>query len=145
MEIQNEFDPITEQDLLSFEKGIDLKLPEDYKEFIIRNNGGYPTLTKFLFTDTRGNPSESLVDYFFPVGTDFMYNVGALYDFMKSEDRLPNGMLPIAYDPFGNMVCISLSGEAHGSVYFWDHELEFEENNLSIIANSFSDFIFMLH
>ncbi len=36
-------------------------------------------------------------------------------------------MLPIALAEGGNLVCLSVANDDFGSVHFWDHEAEAEE------------------
>ncbi|MEZ4903851.1 MAG: SMI1/KNR4 family protein [Spirosomataceae bacterium] len=52
----------------------------------------------------------------------------------------------------GNYVCICLKGENYGKIYFYDHEVENENedgtlnwDNLYLIANSFTEFLEKLH
>jgi hypothetical protein len=35
------------------------------------------------------------------------------------EDRIPNGFLPIASDPGGNLFLLVLIEDVNGSVFFW--------------------------
>lgn len=141
MQIENEFAPITEEDILNLEQSCGFKFPISYKSFMLRHNGGYPQSNKFVFTDFRGKQSDSLVDFFLPIGDEINDNIRRVYEYFTGEERLPVGMLPIAYDPFGNMICINLTDKLYGSLFFWDHELEFESNNLSLITNDFNEFV----
>jgi hypothetical protein len=61
--------------------------------------------------------------------------------------RVPDGLLPIGTDPFGNVFCLGLGGAWRGKVWFWDHESEADEgepprvDNLSMVAASFTSFL----
>jgi hypothetical protein len=55
-------------------------------------------------------------------------------------DRLPPGLLPVADAAGGNLILVEVGHDQPGRVYFWDHELE-DENALSLIAESFNDFL----
>jgi hypothetical protein len=54
-------------------------------------------------------------------------------------------------DPFGNAICIGVSGKHRGKVFFWDHECEPDPEswdgevssagNIELISGSFSDFV----
>lgn len=61
--------------------------------------------------------------------------------------RIPPNLLPIAHDPFGNLICLSVAGQDRGKVYFWDHEVEVREGeipsyrNVSFIADNFESFL----
>jgi hypothetical protein len=65
---------------------------------------------------------------------------------MSSQGRIPKKLFPIANDPFGNLICVSLTGEDCGAVYFWDHENEPDDEdtefrNIHLIADSWEEFI----
>lgn len=65
----------------------------------------------------------------------------------RLEDRIPKQLLPIACDPFGNDICLAISGRRRGKVYFWDHELELGVPswfNVFFVAKSFDNFIDIL-
>jgi hypothetical protein len=57
----------------------------------------------------------------------------------------------IADDPFGNAICLGISGGHRGKVFFWNHENEPDPDdwdgsvetagNIDLLANSFSEFI----
>jgi hypothetical protein len=52
--------------------------------------------------------------------------------------------MPIADDPFGNIIFLGVAGGESGRVYFGDHELEDPDTGhlaLSIIAESFTGFM----
>ena len=50
-----------------------------------------------------------------------------LYNYKMYKKRMPKVLLPIAGDSSGNMICISISGDKVGCVWFWDHEEEVYE------------------
>jgi hypothetical protein len=49
----------------------------------------------------------------------------------RYRDRLPAGFMPIGLDQGGNLLTLALTGEAAGSIYFWDHEDELDDEGLS--------------
>ncbi|MBM4075935.1 MAG: SMI1/KNR4 family protein [Planctomycetes bacterium] len=65
--------------------------------------------------------------------------------------RIPRGFICIGCDPGGNQICICLKGVKRGSVFFWDHEDEMDEDdwdgtlneaeNVTRLAVSFSEFV----
>lgn len=143
MNISDSKDKLTATDIENFEKKIKHLLPDDYKKFLLENNGGHPENCVFSYAmDDKEN--ESLVNIFNAIYTGKTYNLLIDYEYYQEQKRIPKNMLPIADDPFGNLICLSISGKDYGSVYFWDHELEvlrpaFE--NLFLISDSFQDFI----
>ena len=59
-------------------------------------------------------------------------------------ERIPAGVLPIADDPFGNLVCIDAREGRDGPVLFWDHEYEGDppdEANLYEVAPDLQSFL----
>ena len=147
MDISNSKLVINDKRLRELESRFNIILPDEYRQFILINNGGTPMPNVFEFIDTEGKKSNSLVHYFLAIydGNGFD-NIEQNYLLYISEKRIPSDIFPIAEDPFGNMVCVSVASGDYGKVYFWDHELEFEDNygNLSLIANSFNEFIHKL-
>jgi hypothetical protein len=63
------------------------------------------------------------------------------------QDRVPNTLLPVARDPGGNLLCLQLSEQDYGKVYFWDHEDEVAEgetpgfDNVYFVAASFDELL----
>lgn len=112
------------------------ELPNDYKDFMIEYNGGEPNSNVFSIPEEQ---NESGVNKFF-----------SQKEIIKEKKILGNrigiGVIPIADAACGNIVCLSLINEKKG-VYFWDHELEDEEENLPswknmfYLAESFKDFM----
>jgi SMI1-KNR4 cell-wall len=119
------------------------KLPQSYREFLKENNGGRPTSSQFHFVSNEGTPEDSTIQYFFAL---YDGRTGSLYNKMEVyRNRVPAGHLPIACDPFGNLILIPIMDERDVAVYFWDHENESDREptfaNVSLIADSFINFI----
>lgn len=55
MGIKKEYAPITEEKISDFEQKIGFELPDDYKKFILKTNGGIPRPNEFIFTVLEGN------------------------------------------------------------------------------------------
>lgn len=132
-----------------FEKKINVKLPDDYKQHLLKNNGGRCEPSHFDFIE-NGKPSGSGIEWFFALGDHKYNNLRRTCEIYKIEDkRMPDKMVPIADDGLGNSVCISCSEKDYGYVYFWDHENEVDYlvaddndySNLYLIAKSFTEFI----
>ena len=62
-------------------------------------------------------------------------------------DRVPYWLLPVASDEFGNLFAVSLRDEDNGSVWFWDHEQEADEDepptedNIKLMAPDWPTFL----
>lgn len=130
---------LTEEDLVHFELSIGLKLPEEYRYFLLLNNGGEPETNEF---DIPNQNNSCGVNKF--LGVNEIKN-----EKINLGSRLVESALPIAYAECGNLVCITL-GEKNGEIYFWDHELEANNNelpswkNMFFLASSFDEFLHSL-
>lgn len=135
-------DEITsEARLASFEAKCGGKLPQEYRAFLLAANGGRPVKRRFSFLD-NGKRTESVVDWFFGDCDDPDY--GLVSNLEVYEGRIPNGWLPVATDPFGNLILLSLKGNVSGIVSFWDHEREDPDDfnkNVLHLADNFNAFL----
>src|SRR5262249_19032361 len=128
---------------LSIEKletRVGAKLPGEYRRFLQLENGGKPDVRGFRFKTADGGISNSQVEWFFGLCKNDGY--GLLDKVDVYGGRIPGGTLPIACDPFGNLVLLSLNMKDYGAVLFWDHETELTiSENVFKISDSFSAFI----
>lgn len=139
---------LTREEWQKLENTLNVKFPNDYRQFMSLHNGGRPKPSDFRITWKNQNIAQgwkiSMVGDFFAV-----YDGGAvnlLHSAKQYIDRIPNGMIPIANDPSGNLILLGTSDKNNGKVFFWLHDLEEEYDasdieNLGFIANSFSEFI----
>lgn len=146
VEIYEACEPLSESDVVQIEAQLGLSLPAEYRGFLLAHNGGYPEPDVFAI---RNNPFDDhgLVHYFLCVEEGDVYNlIEWVEDF---RGRIPPDFLPVACDPGGNIICLSISGKDVGKVYFWDHEEEVEVDedktpgydNVYLIADSFQEFL----
>lgn len=139
---------ITEAEITNLEKSFGIRLPAEYKEFLLANNGAYVKPNEFSFQTENGEDYSCL---------------SWLYGIQKGDDddvieanrfragRFPDGFLAIGTDPGGNAICISCKDDgSFGKIYFWDHEREADEDegespdtvgNTHLIADSFLQFL----
>lgn len=139
MEFKRSKKKINQTDVENLENKIGFKLPLDYVNFILENNGGTPTKVFFDFIED-GSTSQSVVHLFLPIGEQYKENVLNTYQFFLNENSLPKGIIPIGRDPYGNLICLSLLESQYNQIFFWDHELE-DEKNLFFISHSFESFL----
>lgn len=147
MRILNAKGPLAEDVLQSKENEWGVRLPEDYRRFLLQYNGGWPEPDSFKFKDSDKGSS---VQAFF--GIKGQYDL--LDEVRRYRRRLPERLFPIAIDPGGNRVCISVVGDDTGKIYFWDHEMSADAeqgetpdtvDNIVPIADSFDEFLDGLH
>lgn len=130
---------ISKEQLADFEKQINANLPEDYKQFLLLNNGGQPDKTEF----TAKKYGNSILQRFF--GFDTLYSTDN-FDYILNtfKGRVPNDFLPIGRDLLGNLILIGIKQKYEGKIYFWWHENEGEKKawlkNIFSISKSFTDF-----
>lgn len=136
----------SERQLADIELQLGGKLPTDFREFLAATNGGKPLPSVFLVRTTDGE-SDSRVRYFLTL--DSAASSYSIQEFRRRyADRIPNGVLPIACDSFGNVVLLDICANKPGAVYFWDHENEAMGeptwNNISVVAATFTEFVSLL-
>lgn len=134
--------PLLPEDIRDLETRLRVALPEEFKEFLLKYNGGRPTPDAFPFEGLENNPYGA-IQVFFRIGgpiesSTFDWNMHIM------EGRLPAGLFPIACDGGGDLICLSLSGDDAGAVVFWDSFGEPKGPSYSDvyrIADSFTAFL----
>lgn len=149
----NRYGPLTEERLSQLEAKLNCRLPDDYRSFLLRYNGGRPNLSRFTL-EMDDEEQESIVEWFFAVHDqeyddpeDWEPDSGVMPPFFgqpleeaweEFESEQPDsGVLPIARDPCGNLIGIGYAGERVGAVWWYDHETE----SFVRLAGSFSEFM----
>lgn len=141
-EVEMKAPSATSAELVQFEAMIGHELPSEYRAFLTKCNGGYVGGRFWFFTEDI----QAGVHHIGGIRDDQLSLVSwrAIY-----EGRIPKCLLWIHDDPFGNAICLGLTGDHQGRLYFWDHEEEpfdwdgeFESaGNISFLANSFTEYI----
>ena len=143
-------DALSEANINAFEKELGARLPKDYKSFIASNNGGVPEVDALydFYDEVLGEENTSVVRKFYPLQVKSAGieedSVARVAETMKRERAIPEDMLPVADDPYGNPICISLGERDYGAVYHLNHEFEDIDTGFltkSKIANSFAIFV----
>jgi cell wall assembly regulator SMI1 len=139
---------ITQEKLSALEEKLQVVFPTDYKSFLLKKNGGSPTLSTIKFTGVDGFSNSTIIKQFFSVEGMPAFNLEINTNFYTRSGRIPKNVIPIAEDIASNLICMDVSNTSNGTIYFWDHELELDKEdygNLAPISRSFSEFINMLH
>jgi len=134
---------VTDAALAEFQKTIVFPLPDTYRQFLKLHNGGRPNPSSFEFKNAQGKPERSRVHYFFGLHSGRVGNLKSQFE--NYQNRVPLGLLPVATDPFGNLILLRLIVKPDAPVFFWDHEEESDDepywDNILQINASFQDFI----
>ncbi|KEO84484.1 SMI1/KNR4 family protein [Tumebacillus flagellatus] len=155
--------PVTLQMLKDMEVKLGIRFPKDFVECVIQNHGGHPFPDVFDF----GNHKGAVFGRLLSLDTNEFESVQRIYE--ASSDELPDGVVPFALDPAGNLICFDY---VHGKqsdpvVVFLYHEFaltrdDFEdltetdrggltydeflrEEAIRPICGSFSELLSMLH
>ena len=111
-----------------FEEKFNVKFESEYREFLIKYNGGETPDTTFI----KGKRKET-VRYLFGIKTS-----ESIERQLEYNDFREKGWIPIGEDVWGNYFAIGFLEEDFGQIYFCDHERGFRKTK---IAGSFKDFI----
>lgn len=145
--------PALEADLSAFELSLGCRLPEDYRAFLVACNGGYVGGTLWFTGPTpEGESADAGVHHIGGLRQESHFSLA--WHRECYEGRIPDDLLWVMDDPFGNAICLGIRGQHAGRVFFWDHENEPDEQwdgsvesakNLQLLANTFADFVAGLH
>ena len=142
VEIEKNKKLATSLEIQQLEELIGSAIPEDYKQFLLNFNGGY--VENNMFHADENNEIVG-VRYFLGINTKNDTDVYKALEVYKN--RVPLKFLPIGADGSGNLFCLSLRSKDYNTVYFWDHELEDDEdeppteNNLFKLADNFNELL----
>jgi cell wall assembly regulator SMI1 len=135
--------PINESDLDELERTLGVALPASYRAFLLRHNGGRPTPEDIFGDDHFG----SMLNLFLSVKNDEdVYHTIAHLRF-AFEGRVPADLLPIGVDAGGSLVCMGITPENYGKIYFWAMDDEAGpgrkpwRRNIWPVADNFDEFL----
>lgn len=140
------FEPTNIIKIEEFESKYNIRLPENYKKFLLENNGGKPSIRRFETADSKHTSSLMLL---FPLSESKKPNLVSVYKEVNMERIIHSDFLAIGNDPIENKICICVKGNNIGSIYYWSLDMEeFDEDDyvpsykyMSLVAKNFNDFI----
>ena len=153
IEVREPESPIGLKDIEQAENEMGIKFPKDYKQFLLKVNGGHPIKDTFPVLQAIGNDprqDSAEIAWLSAIYNGENYNLVKEYNLFKG-DRTPEDLLTIADDSLGNKICLCIKGKNLDKVYFWDFrgqnpdENEAWYDNVYLVAESFTDFINSLY
>ena len=130
-----------------------VRLPDDYKEFIKKENGLIPSKRYFHF----GN-NEKVIEHFLAIlaisgeKVEEAYDIGVVSTQLEGrivfdEDYVGMQLIPIAALFGGDFVCLNyIEDPENPSICIWYHEESYElEPAIEFLANNFTEFLAMLY
>jgi hypothetical protein len=145
MEIISLCGEISEAELAAFEQQLSIRLPDDYRKFLLRYNAA--KVRSNLFWIPAEN-EENSVRYFFGICPEDDW--GDLHSTrLDYQGRVVPFLLPIGTDEDSSLICISIRSEDYGKIYFWERHQENmdapDNSNVHWLADSFSEFLEKLY
>lgn len=134
-------------DLLNHKLG--LNLPSEYADFLLTHNGGRPDKNRFKLRKIRA-ALDFYVMSLYGLGQKGETGQDLLTMYSFTCESIPHELIAIGSNGIGNLICLGISGEYYGKVYYWykDGEVGQDEtptfDNIELIAKSFAEFLMHL-
>lgn len=125
--MRNIYPAVTEDQIENFESVFSVRLPHDYRKFLLENNGGVPDCIYYI-----KDGADVVLNEFLPMKFGMFSIEGYLNDFEFHKQQL----VPIAEDMFGNILLIDCTSVS-GKIFTWNHET----TSISYVAEGFNYFL----
>lgn len=138
-EMQSPGRAVNERDVAELERLVGRRLPDDYRRFLLANNGGMPVPDAFPIQGFQ-EEEEGEIQVFFGIERE-VESSDLAWNFKTFKGRVPSNLLPIACNSGGDLICLSLEDDA---VFFWDSMDERDApsyENVYKISEAFGDFV----
>lgn len=134
---ENRWGPLDERTVADFEARNGIKLPADYRAFLLAHSGGVPEPNFFwVVTGDWGSGIESFYGF-----EEDGYRLQQFFDNRESMGIAPD-MLVIGDDGCCSLLTIGIAGPRGGQVFYIDHEFASgEPEHERFLAASFADFL----
>ena len=137
-----------EEAISILENRFEVVLPEDYKRFLLQENGGRNTAYKYKNLVRISQISEEInIDVMFGVETNIKNADIEQWTSEYRDDLFPNSII-IGDTIQHGFIVFWLSNEENRGIYYYDDTYEFESStddvNAYFLANSFSEFLSMV-
>ncbi|SHO55007.1 SMI1/KNR4 family protein [Vibrio quintilis] len=144
IQLKNSGNKICQADINEIEALINFELPEAFRGFYLRQNGGVPEPDYFPCTDNYEPVCiADILRMKYPYQTE--NTIEDIYRQGIKKNFLPGELLPFPTDWGGNFICI----DKNGQIYFYATDTWHEDvdpqfnmaNNKRLICHSFDDFV----
>lgn len=123
-------------DFSVIEEKLNVKLPSEFKEHYLENNGGYPP-----FENVKGeNHILYSLNSFYPIKYGRL-TIEKLIDSFEISNINLEKKVPFAYDNGGNIFLLSLDNDEYFQKILLIEAEFVKEYNYHVVSGSFSDFI----
>jgi hypothetical protein len=144
--------PPSQAQVEAFEAEIGTMLPDDYRRFLLRCNGGNIDWYPFKGRTPEGKWWTAIISHVGGLREEPALSLrSARGCYQGYELQIPRALLWIMGDPGGNAICIGLTGKYRGRVYFWIHDEQPDPQewdgevetagNVILLANTFTEFV----
>ncbi|EER67767.1 SMI1/KNR4 family protein [Gemella haemolysans] len=135
-------------EILMLENEFEVVLPEDYKSFLLQENGGRNTAYRYKNLVRIPQVSEEInIDVMFGVSTNVKNGDIKQWTSEYQDDLFPNSII-IGDTIQHGFIVFWLSKDDNAGIYFYDDTYEFASStdnmNTYFLANSFSEFLNMV-
>ena len=135
-------------EILMLENEFEVVLPEDYKSFLLQENGGRNTAYRYKNLVRIPQVSEEInIDVMFGVSTNVKNGDIKQWTSEYQDDLFPNSII-IGDTIQHGFIVVWLSKDDNAGIYYYDDTYEFASStdnmNTYFLANSFSEFLNMV-
>lgn len=135
MELKNSHTQLKEKELGEFEKKYGVSLPDSFKQFYLKWNGGSPSHSYI-----NGHRIVGFMPIKYHNRTeDNTHTIEWFIHLLKDAERLPNGFIPFGSDGGGWHYAIDLNTNNYGVIYVLPNGIG--DHTPIFIASCFDDFI----
>ena len=144
----DKFGFVNNGEILMLENEFEVVLPEDYKSFLLQENGGRNTAYRYKNLVRIPQVSEEInIDVMFGVSTNVKNGDIKQWTSEYQDDLFPNSII-IGDTIQHGFIVFWLSKDDNAGIYYYDDTYEFASStdnmNTYFLANSFSEFLNMV-
>ncbi|MCE2573420.1 SMI1/KNR4 family protein [Motilimonas eburnea] len=148
--LNEEYKPTSDR-LGNIESLLGCRLPDSYRAFLIENDWCMVEPCGFAIgylPETNNMKTNDQVEAFYGLHEpdDEPSNLIWNYRCFSTSERIPKQLIAIG-STCGNQLCIGISGEYRGKIYWWSQHFELEQEsfeNCTLLADSFDSFLSQL-